>query len=80
MKLKEIGEVWNSASRLLSDFIGLLSSKILLPWQRDEATSPLYSQNELFREVLISEISLLMEVGGLRPNGVSFSGFRYMKG
>ena len=46
MKLKEIGEVWNSASRLLSDFIGLLSSKILLPWQRDEKTSPLYSQNE----------------------------------
>ena len=28
MKLNKIGEVWNSANRLLGDFIGLLSSKI----------------------------------------------------
>ena len=27
MKLKRIGEVWNSANRRLSDFFGLLSSK-----------------------------------------------------
>ena len=27
MKLNKIGEVWNSANRLLSDFISLLSSK-----------------------------------------------------
>ena len=27
MKLNKIGEVWNSANRFLSDFIGLLSSK-----------------------------------------------------
>ena len=27
MKLDKIGEVWNSAIRLLSDFISLLSSK-----------------------------------------------------
>ena len=27
MKLNKIGEVWNSKNRLLSDFIGLLSSK-----------------------------------------------------
>ena len=27
MKLNKIGQVWNSANRLLSDFIGLLSSK-----------------------------------------------------
>ena len=27
MKSNKIGEIWNSASRLLSDFIGLLLSK-----------------------------------------------------
>ena len=27
MKLNKIGEVWNSANTLLSDFIGLLSSE-----------------------------------------------------
>ena len=27
MKLNKVGEVWGSANRLLSDFIGLLSSK-----------------------------------------------------
>ena len=32
-------------NRLLSDFIGLLSSKICLPWQRDITTSPLYTSH-----------------------------------
>ena len=27
MKLNKIGEVWNSADRLISNFLGLLSSK-----------------------------------------------------
>ena len=38
MKLNEIGEVWNSANRLLSDFIGLLSSKsfaTMATWRND---------------------------------------------
>ena len=51
MKLNKIGEVWNSANRLLSDFIGLLSSKILLPWQRDVTTSPLYSKTKQISKI-----------------------------
>ena len=42
MKLNKIGEVWNSANGLLSDFIGLLSSKnfaTMATWRND---SPLY--------------------------------------
>ena len=38
MKLNKIGEVWNSANRLLSDFIGLLSSKnfaTMATWRND---------------------------------------------
>ena len=42
MKLNKIGEVWNSANSLLGDFFGLLSSKNLLPWQRDVTISPIY--------------------------------------
>ena len=38
MKLNKIGEVWNSANRLLSDFIGLMSSKnfaTMASWRND---------------------------------------------
>ena len=38
MKLNKIGEVWNSANRLLSDFIDLLSSKnfaTMATWRND---------------------------------------------
>ena len=38
MKLSKIGEVWNSANRLLSDFIGLMSSKnfaTMATWRND---------------------------------------------
>ena len=38
MKLNKIGEIWNSANRLLSDFIGLLSSKnfaTMVMWRND---------------------------------------------
>ena len=38
MKLNKIGEVWNSANRLLSDFFGLLSSKnfaTMETWRND---------------------------------------------
>ena len=38
MKLNNIGEVWDSANRLLSDFFGLLSSKIfatMATWRND---------------------------------------------
>ena len=38
MKLNKIGEVWNSANRLLSDFIGLLLSKnfaTMATWRKD---------------------------------------------
>ena len=44
MKVNKIGEVWNSANRLLSDFIGLLSSKnfaTMATWRND--FSSLYS-------------------------------------
>ena len=36
------GKVWNSANRLLSDFIGLLSSKNFAAMATDATTSPLY--------------------------------------
>ena len=38
MKLKKTGEVWNSANKLLSDFIGLLLSKhfaTMATWRND---------------------------------------------
>ena len=38
MKLNKIGEVWNRANRLKSDFIGLLSSKnfaTMATWRND---------------------------------------------
>ena len=38
MKLNKIGEVWNSANRLSSYFIGLLSSKnfaTMATWRKD---------------------------------------------
>ena len=38
MKLNKIGEVWNSANRLLSDFFGSLSSKkfaTMATWRND---------------------------------------------
>ena len=38
MKLKKTGEVWNSANRLLSDLIGLLSSQnfaTMATWRND---------------------------------------------
>ena len=38
MKLNKIGEVWNGANRLLSGFIGLLSSKnfaAMATWRND---------------------------------------------
>ena len=38
MKLNKIGEVWNIANRLLSDFFGLLSSKnfaSMATWRND---------------------------------------------
>ena len=41
MKLNNVDEVCNSANSFLSDLFGLLSSEILLPWQRDvTAISP----------------------------------------
>ena len=44
MKLNKIGEVWNSANRPLTDFIGLLSSKnfaTMAKWSNDVTTSKL---------------------------------------
>ena len=35
-------EVWNSANPLFKWRFDLLSSRNLLPWQRDVTTSPLY--------------------------------------
>ena len=38
MELNKIGEVWTSANRLVSDFIGLLSSKnfaTMATWRKD---------------------------------------------
>ena len=49
MKLKKIGEVWSSANRLLSDFIGSLSSKNFATkatWRND--FSSLYFKNVLY--------------------------------
>ena len=49
MKLSKIGEVLSSANRLLSDFIGLLSSKnfaTMAKWRND--FSSLWSVNSLF--------------------------------
>ena len=46
MKLNKIGKVWNSANRLLSDFIGLLLSKnfaTMATWHND-LSSLLHSQ------------------------------------
>ena len=44
-----MGEVWNSANRLSSEFIGLgCHPKILLLWQRDVRTSPLYETSHEF--------------------------------
>ena len=59
MELNKIGEVWNSANRLLSDFIGLLSSKSfanmaawLLRRRQKEAhlacISPIYGVDTLY--------------------------------
>ena len=44
MKLNEIDEVWNNANPLLSDIVVLCHPKILLPWQRDVTTTPLYTR------------------------------------
>ena len=41
MKLNKIGEVWNSADRLLSQFIGLLLSKnftTVVTWRNDSSS------------------------------------------
>ena len=51
MKLNKIGEVWNSASRLLSEFFGLLSSKgfaTVATW-RDHFSS-LFKKKKTFRD------------------------------
>ena len=43
MKLKKINEVETVRIHFLSDFLICRHPKILLPWQRDVTTSPLYS-------------------------------------
>ena len=43
MKLKKIDEVETVRIHFLSDFLICRHPKILLPWQRDVTTSPLYS-------------------------------------
>ena len=67
MKLNKIGEVWNSAKRLLSDFFGLLSSKnfaSMAIW-RNNVSSLLRPWGGLF-------ISNLFE-GGLNRDGGLFN-------
>ena len=44
MKLNEIDEVWNSVNPLLSNVLVCCHPKMLLPWQRDVTTSPLYTR------------------------------------
>ena len=51
MKLSKIGEVWNSANRLLSDFISLLSSKnfaTMAMWQNDFSSHSCLKQKPLY--------------------------------
>ena len=51
MKLNKIGEVWNSANRLLSDFISLLSSKnfaTMATWQNDFSSHSCIKQKMLY--------------------------------
>ena len=50
MKLNKIGEVWNSANRLLGDFIGLLSSKnfaTTVIWRNDSTLYLLSNISEM---------------------------------
>ena len=45
MKLNKIGEVWNTPNRLLSDFIGLLSSRnfaTMESWRNDFSSVLIY--------------------------------------
>ena len=53
MKLDKIGEVWNSAIRLLSDFISLLSSKnfATMAMRRSNFSSLLVSVQPSVQEV-----------------------------
>ena len=64
MKLNKIGEVWNSANRLLSDFFGLLSSKNFasMATRRNDVSSLLRPPGGLF-------ISSPFEGGGLNRDG-----------
>ena len=51
MKLNKIGEVWNSANRLLSDFISLLSPKnfaTMVTWQNNFSSHPCIKQKMLY--------------------------------
>ena len=64
MKLDKIGEVWNSAIRLLSDFISLLSSKnfATLAKRRNDFSSSVQPSVQkvpslILRQVLLSNPS-----------------------
>ena len=75
MKFNKIDEVWNSANLLFKWIFRLLSSKLLLPWQRDVMTSPLYCKtNTQVRGIqkmpLLQNIQFYFE--GKIPNNLCF--------
>ena len=53
VKLNKIVEVWNSANTLLRDILVCCHPKILLPWQRDVTTSPLYTRKGYYSNQLL---------------------------
>ena len=59
MKLNKIDELWNCANSLLSEFSVCCHPEILLLWQRDVTTSPLYSMVMLWCALTMTSLKIL---------------------
>ena len=59
MKPNKIDELWNSVNSLLSEFSVCCHPEILLLWQRDVTTSPLYSMVMLWRALTMTSLKTL---------------------
>ena len=82
MKLNKIGEVWKSASRLLNDCIGLLSSKnfaTMATWRNDFSSLLTFKTSEKIEFISIqAKGGLISEGANDRMHFLFTSRYKYM--